>query len=82
MEACHRHKKLCDDSELIKHTFPGGKYDKLKTIYDKIDDTNFSLLQKANTYSMHNEFEPVVSNEYKYCRHHCAFDIEVLLKNI
>ena len=26
MEACNRHEKTCD--ELVKHTFPGGKYDK------------------------------------------------------
>ena len=27
MEACNRHEKTCD--ELVKHTFPGGKYDNL-----------------------------------------------------
>ena len=30
MEACNRHEKTCD--ELVKHTFPGGKYNKSKSI--------------------------------------------------
>ena len=34
MEACNRHEKKCD--ELVKHTFPGGKYDKSKSIFDKL----------------------------------------------
>ena len=34
MEACNRHEKTCD--ELVKHKFPGGKYDKSKSIFDKL----------------------------------------------
>jgi hypothetical protein len=34
VEACNRHEKTCD--ELVKHTFPGGKDDKSKSIFDKI----------------------------------------------
>ncbi len=30
MEACNRHEKTC--GELVKHTFPGGKYNKSKSI--------------------------------------------------
>ena len=30
MEACNSHEKNCGD--LIKHTFPGGKYNKSKSI--------------------------------------------------
>ncbi len=29
-------KKTCD--ELVKHTFPGGKYDKSKSIFEIIED--------------------------------------------
>ena len=45
MEACNRHEKTCD--ELIKPTFPGGKYDKSKSIFDKIEDKFTKLLALA-----------------------------------
>ncbi len=32
MEACNCHEKTCD--ELAKHSFPGGKYDKSRAIFD------------------------------------------------
>ncbi len=35
-KACNRHENKCD--ELVKHTFPGGRYDKSKSIFDKIED--------------------------------------------
>jgi hypothetical protein len=41
MEACNRHEKKCD--ELVKHTFPGGKYNKSKPIFDKMEDVYNSL---------------------------------------
>jgi hypothetical protein len=36
MEACNRHEKTC--SELIKHNFPGGKYNKSQSIFDRTED--------------------------------------------
>jgi hypothetical protein len=33
MEACNRHEKTCD--ELVKHTFPGGKDSKSKSIFER-----------------------------------------------
>ncbi len=80
MEACHRHEKTCD--ELIKLIFPGGKYDKSKSIFDKIEETFNKLLEKQNTYILYNNFDPVVSDEDKYYSYECAFDFEAMLKNI
>ncbi len=36
MEACNRHEKTCD--ELVKNTFPGGKYSKSKSTFDRIEE--------------------------------------------
>jgi hypothetical protein len=44
MKACNRHEQNCD--ELVKHTFPGGNYDKSKSIFDKIEDIYNELLKK------------------------------------
>ena len=41
MEACNRHEKKCD--ELIKHTFPGGTYNKSKSIFDRIDKQLYNI---------------------------------------
>ena len=46
MEACNRHEKTCD--ELVKHTFPGGKYDKCKSIFDKIEALCNDLFKKKH----------------------------------
>jgi hypothetical protein len=51
MEACNRHEKKCD--ELVKHTFPGGKYDKSKSIFDKISLFNISI-QFISDFSQNN----------------------------
>ena len=81
MEACNRHEKNCD--ELVKHTFPGGKYDKSKSIFDKIEDVYDDLLKKEKTYRIYNNFNPVVDNDDdKYYHYECAFDFEAMLKKI
>jgi hypothetical protein len=36
MEACNRHEKTCD--ELVKHSLSGGKYNKSKSILDRIEE--------------------------------------------
>ena len=79
MEACNRHEKTCD--ELVKHTFPGGRYDKSKSIFDKIEDTYNDLLKKEKTYILYRNFNPIVSNnEDKHYPYECAFDFEAMLK--
>ncbi len=81
MEACIRHEKTCD--ELVKHTFPGGKYDKSKSIFDKIEDIYNDLLKKEKTYIMFHNFDPIISNsDDKYYPYECAFDFEAMLKQI
>ena len=47
MEACNRHEKTCD--EFVKHTIPGGKYDKSKSIFDKIEGVWNDLIKKEKT---------------------------------
>jgi len=42
MEACNRHEKTCD--ELIKHKFPGGKYNKSQSIFDRIEELYNDLI--------------------------------------
>jgi hypothetical protein len=51
MKACNRHENKCD--ELVKHTFPGGKYDKTKSIFDKIEALYNDLLKKQRTNIMY-----------------------------
>ncbi len=81
MEACNRHEKTCD--ELVKHTFPGGKYNKSQSIFDRIEDLYDNLIKKQKTYDLYNKFNPVVSNEDdKYYPYECAFDFEAMLKQI
>ena len=46
MEACNRHEKNCD--ELVKHTFPGGFYNKSKSIFDKIDEQLYGITSKKS----------------------------------
>ena len=60
MEACNRHEKKCD--ELVKHTFPGGKCDKSKSIFDKIEDVYNSLCDNEK-YIIYQDFKPIVENE-------------------
>ena len=48
MEACNRHEKTC--SELVKHTFPGGKYNKSQSIFDRIENLYNDLIKKEKTY--------------------------------
>ena len=79
MAACNR-QKTCD--ELVQHTFPGGKYDKSKSIFDKIENLYDDLLEKEKTYIMYHNFNPIVSNEEKYYPYECAFDFEALLKKL
>ena len=74
MEACNRHEKTCD--ELVKHTFPGGKYDKSKSIFDKIEDVYNDLSKKENTCIMYHRHNPDVSNGDKYYNYEFAFDFE------
>jgi hypothetical protein len=73
-------KKTCD--ELIIHTFPGGKYDKSKSIFDKIENLCNDLLEKEKTYILYHDFKPIISNKYKYYRYEYASDFEALLKKI
>ena len=81
MEACNRHEKTC--SELIKYTFPGGKYSKSQSIFDRIEDLNNDLIKKEKTYILEHKFKPVVSNEDdKYYPYECAFHFEAILKKI
>jgi len=80
MEACNRHEKTCD--ELVKHTFPGGKYDKSKSIFDKIEDVYNDLIKKEKTYIMYHNYKPIVSNDDKYYPYECVFDFEAILKKI
>ncbi len=61
MEAFIRHEKTCD--ELVKHTFPGGKYDKSKSIFDKKDDIYIIIYQrKQQLISCIKNYNPVVTN--------------------
>ena len=79
--ACNRHEKTC--SELIKHTFPGGKYNKSQSIFDRIEDLYDNLIKKQKTYDLYNKFNPVVADEDdKFYPYECAFDFEAMLKNI
>ena len=81
MEACNRHEKTCD--ELVKHTFPGGKYNKSKSIFDRIEELYNDLIKKQKTYMLYNKFSPIVANEDdKYYPYECAFDFEAMLKKI
>ena len=48
MEACNRHEKTCD--ELVKHTFPVGKYNKSKSIFDRIEESYNDIIKKETTY--------------------------------
>jgi hypothetical protein len=81
MEACNRHEKTCDI--LIKHTFPGGKYNKSKSIYDRIEELYIDLIKKEKTYILYHSFNPIVANEDdKYYPYECAFDFEGMLKQI
>ncbi len=52
-------KKTCD--ELVKNTFPAGRYDKSKSIFDRIEDTYNDLLKKEKTYILYRNFTLVVS---------------------
>ena len=61
MEACNRHEKTCD--ELVKHTFPGGKYNKSKSIFDRIEDVYNDLLNKEKTYILYKKFKPIVDDK-------------------
>ena len=62
---------------LVKHTFPGGKYDKSKSIFDKIEDIYNELIKKEKTYIMYKNYNPVVSdNNDKYYPYECAFDLK------
>jgi hypothetical protein len=80
MEACNRHEKKC--AELVKHTFPGGKYDKSKSVFDKIEDV-YKSLSKNKKYIMYQDFKPIVENEDdKYYPYECAFDFEAMLKKL
>ena len=80
MEACNRHEKTCD--ELVKHTFPGGKYSKSKSIFDRIEELYNDLIKKEKTYILYHNFNPIVANEEKYYPYECAFDFEAMLKKI
>ena len=44
-------KKTCD--ELVKHIFPGGKYSKSKSIFDRIEEVYNDLLNKEKTYILY-----------------------------
>ncbi len=46
----------------MKRTFPGGRYDKSKSIFDKFEDTYGDLLKKEKTYILYRNFNPVVFN--------------------
>ena len=61
MKACNRHENKCD--ELVKHTFPGGRYDKSKSIFDKIEDVYNALIKKEKTYILYHNFKPIVSDK-------------------
>ncbi len=52
--------KTCN--ELVKHIFPGGKYDKSKSSFYK--DIYNGLIKKENIYYYH-EYNPVVTNDDK-----------------
>jgi len=80
MEACNRHEKTCD--ELVKHTFPGGKYNKSKSIFDRIEEVYNDLLNKEKTYILYKKFKPIVADKKKYYKYECAFDFEAMLKKI
>ncbi len=81
MEACNRHENTCD--ELVKHTFPGGKYSKSESIFDRIEEFCNDLIKKQKTYILYNKFNPIVANENdKYYPYECASDFEAMLKKI
>ena len=67
----------------MKHTFPGGKYSKSKSIFDRIEELYNDLIKKQKTYILYHKFNPVVVNEDdKYYPYECAFDFEAMLKKI
>ena len=66
----------------MKHTSPGGKYDKSKSIFDKIEDIYNDLLKKEKTYILYRNFKPIVTDKNKYYKYECAFDFEAMLKKI
>ncbi len=44
MEACNRHKQTRD--KLVKHIFPGEKYDKSKSVFDRIEKFYYDLIRR------------------------------------
>ncbi len=67
----------------MKQTFPGGHYDKSKSVFDKIGDVYNYLLKKEKTYILYRNFNPVLSNnDDKYYSFECAFVFEAMLKQI
>ena len=76
MEACNRHEKTCD--VLVKHKFPGGKYDKSLSIFDKIENVYNDLIKKEKTYIMYHSFNPIVTNDDKYYPYECVIHFEAL----
>jgi hypothetical protein len=61
MEACNCNEKTCDKS--VKHIFPGEKYNKSKSSFDRIEEIYYDLIKKQKTYILNNKFNPVVANQ-------------------
>ncbi len=44
-------------------TFPGGKYNKPKSIFDRIEELYNYLIKKENTYILYHNFKPIVADK-------------------
>ena len=62
--------------------FPGGKYNKSKSIFDRIEELYNDLIKKEKTYILYHNFNPIVPDKKKYYKYECAFDFEAMLKKI
>jgi hypothetical protein len=60
-EACKRHEKNYDELlNILFHKFPGGKYNKSQSNFDRIEKLCNDLIKKQKTYILYNELNPVV----------------------
>ncbi len=64
-------------------TFPGGKYNQSKPVFNRIEELYNDLIKKQTTYILYNKFKPVAANEDdKYYPYECAFDFEAMFKTL
>ena len=48
---------------IVKYTFPGGKYTKSKSIFERIEELYNDLIKKEKAYILFDSFNRVISDE-------------------